>query len=650
MRSLLKRLLLVVTVGVVRRCAVRARCYSVLVVGVAALTVVVSAASAPEGRDVTSAPGSVAPRARTLLTIDGYVDHFAQDGNRLAWVRPASVLFGPSYIESFDLRRQRRIILGRLTEGDDVVAFGLAGTQVLVAVLEAGVCSNSGCSFGLQTTSWAKPRLRAIGETSYEDLVRPPIAGDGRTLVYFAHCSYDCKARDGIYRVSGGRTWRVADSGFPTHLVASGSRVAIAEITTSTIDRSSPAWSPSGTEIAFARTQREPSGSAWRIVDSGSGIYVRGRRQSGGERRLIAGVTTSLDWSRDGQLVFERPVPDDHEGDLFIANADGTGERHLVAGASPRWSPDGSRIAFTRDGQIYVVNEDGSGLERVALGNGVAWSPDGTRLAVASGDGVSFFGVDGTPAGRLPRLSGYLKDLDWSPDGSRIAFSESSDEYPRTDIHITRLDGGGRRTLARIGKEADSLDPRWAPDGAVLAFAHGDSYVVYPEEPVPSQLFLTAGTAVRRLTAPAKQRTTISVRQAAGGSLQARFDLAADVMDLALSPSFLAVLVRKGTTVRLQIRDARTGILRQSFHPPNACCSIQIAGSTVLLNDQLLDIASGRVTRLPAVATPTKRPGTERRVAWGPLLIEGRRLTWVEIFRIGKKYKSQVRVLALPKR
>ena len=463
--------------------------------------------------------------------------------------------------------------------------------------------------------------------------MRPPIAGDGGTLVYFAHCSYDCKARDGIYRVSGGRTLRVADSRFPTHLVASGSRVAIAEITTSRIDRSSPAWSPSGDEIAFARTQREPSGSAWRIVESGSGIYVRGRRQSGGERRLIAGVTTSLDWSRDGQLVFERPVPDDHEGDLFIANADGTGERHLTAGASPRWSPDGSRIAFTRDGQIFVVNEDGSGLDESA----------GQRRCMVTGRNATrrrvgrrrvFFGVDGTPAGRLPRLSGYPKDLDWSPDGSRIAFSESSDEYPRTDIHITRLDGGGRRTLARIGEEADSLGPRWAPDGTVLAFAHGDSYVVYPEEPVPFQLFLTAGTAVRRLTAPAKQRSTISVRRAVGGGLQARFDLAADVMDLALSPSFLAVLVRKGTAVRLQIRDARTGTPRRSFHSERVLQRSDRGLPTVLVNDQLLDVNSGRVTRLPTIATRPSDPARERRVAWGPLLIEGRRLTWVEIFQI----------------
>ena len=459
MRSLLKRLLLVVTVGVVRRCAVRARSYSVLVVGLAALTVVVSAASAPKGPTLSSASSSVVPRARTLLTIDGYVDHFAQDGNRLAWVRPASVPFGPSYIESFDLQRQRRIILGRLTQGDDVIAFGFARSQVLVAVLGAGVCSLSGCSIDLMTSSWAKPRLRGIDETSYEELVRPPVAGDGGTLVYFAHCSYDCKARDGIYRVSGGRTLRVADSTFPIHLVASGSRVAIAEITTSRIERSSPAWSPSGDEIAFARTQREPSGSAWRIVESGSGIYVRGRGQSGGERKLIAGATTSLDWSRDGQLVFERPVPDDHEGDLFIANADGTGERHLTAGASPRWSPDGSRIAFTRDGQIFVVNEDGSGLARIAAGYGVAWSPDGTRLAVASSNAVEFVDADGRPAGRLPRVSGYPSDLDWSPDGSRIAFSESSDEYPRTDIHITRLDGRGRRTLARIGEDGGESRP-----------------------------------------------------------------------------------------------------------------------------------------------------------------------------------------------
>jgi Tol biopolymer transport system component len=47
----------------------------------------------------------------------------------------------------------------------------------------------------------------------------------------------------------------------------------------------------------------------------------------------------------------------------------------------PGWSPDGKRIAFTRDpGTIVTMNSDGSEPRRVPLdaaANGVAWEPAG---------------------------------------------------------------------------------------------------------------------------------------------------------------------------------------------------------------------------------------------------------------------------------
>ena len=57
--------------------------------------------------------------------------------------------------------------------------------------------------------------------------------------------------------------------------------------------------------------------------------------------------------------------------------------------ASPVWSPDGRRIAFTsdRDGrsEVYVMNADGSGVTRLthndAVDSSPAWSPDGRRIA-----------------------------------------------------------------------------------------------------------------------------------------------------------------------------------------------------------------------------------------------------------------------------
>jgi len=77
-------------------------------------------------------------------------------------------------------------------------------------------------------------------------------------------------------------------------------------------------------------------------------------------------------WSPDGaRLAFVSNR--DFNREIYIANADGTGEVRLTsdprADLTPVWSPDGSRVAFAgvdegrRD--VFVVNADGSGLVRL---------------------------------------------------------------------------------------------------------------------------------------------------------------------------------------------------------------------------------------------------------------------------------------------
>ncbi len=102
--------------------------------------------------------------------------------------------------------------------------------------------------------------------------------------------------------------------------------------------------------------------------------------------------------SPDGrQIVYARgwidKVNDRHKTALWILNADGSRMRFLVEGSSPRWSPDGTRIAYLADGE-----------------------PKGTQIFVkwmdAEGPGTQVTHVEKTPGG-----------IQWTPDGNAIAFT-----------------------------------------------------------------------------------------------------------------------------------------------------------------------------------------------------------------------------------
>jgi RNA polymerase sigma factor (sigma-70 family) len=113
------------------------------------------------------------------------------------------------------------------------------------------------------------------------------------------------------------------------------------------------------------------------------------------------GAPGGFSWSPDStRIVFYRDV--DPSG-LYIANADGSNLRYLTVGFSPGWSPLGDSIAFlVRPGpgwqcEIYLINPDGTNRRLVArvpcegegtfcnlLGPRPRWSPDGSMLAFSA--------------------------------------------------------------------------------------------------------------------------------------------------------------------------------------------------------------------------------------------------------------------------
>ena len=92
------------------------------------------------------------------------------------------------------------------------------------------------------------------------------------------------------------------------------------------------------------------------------------------------------------RIVFARVFPQPGQIGLFVASADGSSERPLLADRNidydAVWSPDGAWIVFTseREGSadLFRVKPDGSGLERLtdspAYDDQAAFSPDGRNL------------------------------------------------------------------------------------------------------------------------------------------------------------------------------------------------------------------------------------------------------------------------------
>jgi TolB protein len=157
----------------------------------------------------------------------------------------------------------------------------------------------------------------------------------------------------------------------------------------------------------------------------------------------------------------------------------------------PRWSPDGTRIAFTADWvepdpaacpspcpyqDVWVMDPDGSRAERLSLGDTAevpeSWSPDGATLLIDRFDddgNLQVVVLDAAdPASSQALTSGPTNGLaDWSPDGATVVFLSLRDGDE--ELYLMGPDGTDQRNLTR-SPEADDNLPRWSPDGRRIVF------------------------------------------------------------------------------------------------------------------------------------------------------------------------------------
>ena len=201
-----------------------------------------------------------------------------------------------------------------------------------------------------------------------------------------------------------------------------------------------------------------------------------------------------VSWSPSGsQLAFARYTgrgvsPRLPNADIFVMSFGGTVVRitdTLRIEAEPAISPDGSKIAFTRWGydayppraEIWVMDSDGSNARRLTdsrpwgAGN-AAWSPDGSQIAFVSdrsGDpDLYVMDADGTDVRLLAASDGWEEDPKWSPDGTTIAYARTGGAGNRGGIFLVEVESGD---VTRMTATEDvASNPSWSPDGKSIAF------------------------------------------------------------------------------------------------------------------------------------------------------------------------------------
>lgn len=148
---------------------------------------------------------------------------------------------------------------------------------------------------------------------------------------------------------------------------------------------------------------------------------------------------------------------------------------------NPLWSPDGSRIAFTRGPssgligapgpyRVMLMNADGSNLQQLTDENdvnyAVTWMPDGDHLVTntPSQEGVDFYSMDVQTGESVFLFEGsYNGSLAISPDGKRLAVEEMR-PLDKLGLFVSDLDGSHRIQLAD-GDPYIVTIPAWSSDG-----------------------------------------------------------------------------------------------------------------------------------------------------------------------------------------
>ena len=154
---------------------------------------------------------------------------------------------------------------------------------------------------------------------------------------------------------------------------------------------------------------------------------------------------TGVDFSRDGKWIAFMSYP---EGSLWRSRPDGSERSQLtyppLLAYMPRWSPDGSQIAFMgqlpgKPWQLYIVSAQGGSAQQL-----------------------------------IPEQRDQA-DPTWSPDGKLLAFGgQAVSEKDAVRVNAIRLFDVRTRSVTVVPGSEGLWSPRWSPAGDRLAAMSND--------------------------------------------------------------------------------------------------------------------------------------------------------------------------------
>lgn len=247
-------------------------------------------------------------------------------------------------------------------------------------------------------------------------------------------------------------------------------------------------WSPDGAQLAFLRNSGQYTTKYKLMI-----VPVRG-----GMEQEIAEVWGGLDWSPDGKYL----AVSDYEGlgtptGLYLISPDGKERRHLTTpvinyyDTTPRFSPDGGRIAFLRwrvngNSDIFVVTlatgdvrQLTNDQKRVA---DLQWGPGGKELYFISNrkennrlwripaEGGEPFFMALAPVDLESMAISPLTTAPDSPGGEIIAYTQSLTDTVIDLFKVAEVGLSLPRPACSINSSRGDDTPRFSPDGSQVAF------------------------------------------------------------------------------------------------------------------------------------------------------------------------------------